>query len=78
MNIGELKIALDKLNIPNRRYSINGNISSDIYIFQQVYSYWECFYIDERGNQNNAYRRFNNESDACVYFLEMLKTSMDH
>lgn len=49
-----------------------------IYIFRQVYTYWECFYIDERGNQNNAYQRFDNESDACLYFLQMLKASINN
>lgn len=77
MNVGELKATLDELNIPKRSYSINESISSDIYIFRQVYTYWECFYIDERGNQNNAYQRFDNESDACLYFLQMLKASIN-
>lgn len=77
MNIKELRAILNELSIPNRYYSINGNISSDTYIFQQVYNYWECFYIDERGNQND-YHRFYHESDACIYFLNTLKTEMSY
>ena len=73
MNIKELKKNIEELNIPKRRYSINGDISSDIYILQEVHTYWETFYIDERGGEND-YHRFDNEHDACVYFLEELKT----
>ena len=73
MNSEELRVKLEKLNIPRTSYSINGNIGADIFIFQQVHSYWECFYIDERGNQNNDYRRFDNENEACIYFYEKLK-----
>lgn len=64
---------IEEINIPKRRYSINGDISSDIYILQEVHTYWETFYIDERGGEND-YHRFDNEHDACVYFLEELKT----
>lgn len=38
------------------------SVSAEVYIFQQVYNYWECFYIDERGNHNNDYHRFNIKS----------------
>ncbi|HCJ09249.1 MAG TPA: hypothetical protein DHV96_13090 [Lachnospiraceae bacterium] len=72
MNVKELIIKLDEEKIPQRWYSINGNLSSDIYVLRQVYDYWEFFYVDERGNQNNDYRRFKNEEDACNYLLEQL------
>lgn len=75
MNSGELKIKLDELNIPNRYYSINSNIASDRYIFRQVYTYWECFFIDARGGLND-YHRFDSENDACEYFLKALKTEL--
>lgn len=51
MSTEEMKTRIEELNIPSRYYSINGNIASDRYIFRQIYTYWECFYIDERGNQ---------------------------
>ena len=54
MNSEELKTILDELDIPVRCYSINGNIGSNKYIFRQVYNYWECFYIDERGNEKRS------------------------
>ena len=72
MNVRELIIKLDEEKIPSRWYSINGDLSSDIYVLRQVYDYWEFFYVDERGNQNNDYRRFENEEDACAYLLKQL------
>lgn len=72
MNVKELIIKLDEEKIPQRWYSINGNLSSDIYVLRQVYNYWEFFYVDERGDQNNDYRRFENEEDACNYLFEQL------
>ena len=75
MNSKELKIKLDELNVPSRYYSINSNIASDRYIFRDVYTYWECFYIDERGGQND-YHRFDNEEEACDYFLKILNAEM--
>lgn len=77
MNSQELRVILDELDIPNRYYSINGNIASDKYIFKEVYNYWECYYIDERGKQND-YHRFDNEDDACEYFLNMLRMEMSY
>lgn len=75
MNSEELKTILKELSIPSRYYSINSNIGSDRYIFRHVHIYWECYYIDERGNQNE-YHRFDNENDACKYFLKTLKREM--
>lgn len=75
MNIQELQKEIEKLGIPSHYYSINGSISADIYVLNKVYNYWEFFYIDERGGQNN-YRRFDNENDACIYMLEALKVEL--
>ncbi len=75
MRIQELQKEIKKLGIPAYYYSINGNISADTYILNKVYNYWEFFYIDERGGQND-YRKFDNENDACVYLLEALKKEL--
>jgi len=72
VNVNELIIKLDAEKIPSSWYSINGNLSCDIYVLRQVYDYWEFFYVDERGNQNNDYRRFESEEDACDYLLKQL------
>ena len=72
MNVRELIIKLNEEKIPSRWYSINGNLASDIYVLRQVYDYWEFIYVDERGNQNNDYRCFRNEEEACDYLLKQL------
>ena len=77
LDIEELKWKLDELKVPKRYYSINGEITPNTYILQQVYSYWEYYYVDERGGQNE-YRRFDNEDEACGYFLGKLEFEMSH
>ena len=72
MNVKELITRLEEEKIPSRWYSINGDLASDIFVLRQVYDYWEFFYVDERGNQNNDYRRFKCEEDACDYLLKQL------
>lgn len=66
-----MKLKLDDMKISKRYYSINGSNTPNTYIFRQVYNYWECYYLDERGGVND-YHRFNNEDEACMVFLEAL------
>lgn len=73
MNTEEMLKEIKELKIPDRSYSINGSLGTDKYIFRKVYSYWECFYVDERGGQNNDYHQFYDENDACLFFIEMVK-----
>lgn len=75
MNVQELQEKLIALGVPSNYYSINNSISADTYILNKVYDYWEFFYVDERGGQND-YRKFNNENDACLYMFEVLKSEM--
>jgi len=76
MNTEEMLLQIKELRIPDRDYSVNDSLGTDKYIFRKVYSYWECFYMDERGGQDNDYHRFYNENDACLYFIKMLKRGM--
>lgn len=69
MNVNDLLNKLNEAGIPSNWYSINGDLSSDIYVLREVHDHWEFFYVDERGNQNNDYKRFSREADACEYFL---------
>lgn len=78
MNIEELLIKLEQEKIPSRWYSVNGKLASDIYMLRKVHNYWEFFYVDERGNQNNGYRRFNDESEACNYMFDKLIYEKEH
>lgn len=77
MTIETLQIELDKLGVPPRFYSINGHLSSDTYILNQVYNYWEYFYFDEKGCAT-GYRKFESESDACEYFYQRLKNEIEY
>ena len=72
MKVHELKNILNELQVPKRWYSINGTINSDIYVLNEVYGYWEYFYIDEKGNEIGR-KKFEIEDDACNYFLEKIK-----
>jgi hypothetical protein len=47
-------------------------------VLRRVYDHWEFFYIDERGNQDNDYRRFDNESEACNYLYDKLIFEKEH
>ena len=47
-------------------------------MLRKVHNYWEFFYVDERGNQNNGYRRFNDESEACNYMFDKLIYEKEH
>ena len=75
MRIEELKEKLNELKVPKEWYSINEGLKFDAYILNKVYYYWEYFYFDERGGQNE-YRKFDNESDACMFFFNKLDKEM--
>lgn len=77
MNIAELKDELDKLGVPHSFYSINGFLTGDTHILNRVYTYWEYFYFDEKGNEI-GYRRFENENDACTYLYKTLSEEMKY
>lgn len=76
MTTEEMLLEIKELRIPDRDYSVNDSLGTDKCIFRKVYNYWECFYMDERGGQDNDYRRFYNENDACEYFIKMLKRNI--
>jgi len=75
MNIRGLQTKLNELGIPQRDYSINGDVAPDTYVLNKVYTNWECFYVDERGGQN-ILKEFDTENEACVFFYNLLKNEM--
>ena len=77
MDVAELVFKLEEAKVPQRWYSINGNLCTDTYILNQVYDWWECYYFDEKGNIKN-YHRFSNENDACTYFYNKLEDEMKY
>jgi hypothetical protein len=77
MDIFHLLKELERREVPKRYYSINGDLSSDIHVLNQLYGKWEYFYFDEKGNRNN-YHTFDNENDACEYLLKILVSEMGY
>lgn len=77
MNITSLLEKLNEIGVPKSYYSINGNLASETYILNKIYNKWEYFYFDEKGNKNN-YKTFNNENEACVYFLKVLEDELKY
>lgn len=75
MDLSCLIQKLDEIGVPKRFYTINGDLLPDTCVLNQVYGKWEYFYYDEKGNQND-YRTFENESDACIYMLGILENEM--
>lgn len=72
ITVEELKSELDRPGVPRNFYSINVYLSADTYMLNQVYTYWEYFYFDERGNTRD-YRKLEGEEDACEYFFGVLE-----
>lgn len=59
----QLEKELDNLEVPKHYYSINGNLISDTYVLNRVYTKWEYFYFDEKGNQE-GYKCFKDENEG--------------
>ena len=78
MNITELQMKLEQEKIPSNWYSINGKLASDVFVLRKVYDYWEFFYVDERGNQNNDYKKFSTEDEACKYLYDKVMYEKHH
>ncbi len=72
MTVDELQIILGNLGIPERSYSINANLKSDIHVLRKISDVWEYFYVDERGGQDNDHRFFKTEDEASRYLLKVL------
>ena len=73
MNCKELVEVLNNEKIPKTWYSINDFLEPDAFILRKIEeNYWEFFYMDERGGQNNDFQIFGSEEDACKYMLNQL------
>lgn len=72
MNVRQLKKELNLLKIPKRMYSVEDDLKGDAYILRKNYYKWECFYFDEKGIEQER-REFQNEDEACVFFLDQIK-----
>jgi len=70
MKIKHLQIELDKNKIPSEMYSVVGGLWDERYCLENINGTWYVYYC-ERGKKM-IIDEFENESDACVYFLNKL------
>ena len=75
MTLEEFKKRVYEYNVPERWYSLEGNLEPDTFILYRNYSKRECFYLDEKGNRL-ASRVFNNDEDAYNYIWEMIEKNL--
>jgi len=70
MNQKELETKLHREGIMRSAYALDGESPYEQYAIQNNYGKWSVFY-SERGLESNL-KKFNNESDACVYLYKCL------
>jgi hypothetical protein len=74
MNRRELKIQLDKDNIPESWYSLDGEVLQNRSVLQKgggKNGYWLIYDVDEKGNLSNT-KEFYYENDACIFFYTIM------
>jgi hypothetical protein len=77
MNKDELKKELDRLNVSQDKYSLEGSIANWYTIaLVQDYKRWKVIYVDERGHQEEL-KAFEKEDDACLYIYNEFKKIID-
>ena len=77
MNEDELKKELDRLNVSQDKYSLEGSIANwDTIALVQDYKRWKVIYVDERGHQEEL-KAFEKEDDACLYIYNEFKKIID-
>lgn len=72
MKINQLRDELDKLNIPKDAYTLTGGLPNESFCLNTNNDEWEVYY-SERGNKTGL-KAFNDESLACEYFLNWMKS----
>ena len=77
MTVKMLVAELKTLGIPDRWYSINGDLTSDKLFLRSLHGRWEYFYFDERGNYRDVIW-FEDEDSACKHLLEQLKLELEY
>ncbi len=70
MNRNELKIILEKMDIPNTGYSLYGERGLDRTILEWGLK-WRIYSINEKGGEHEI-AAFGTESEACEYFYNMM------
>ena len=70
MNRKDLKAALQKLNVREDMYDLEGGHPSEALVLTEEGSLWRIFY-SERGLETGV-TVFDNEDQACRHFLSMV------
>jgi hypothetical protein len=71
MTVEELRKELVQLGVKNSAYSICSEIGNEQYCLESAEGKWYYFY-SERG-QRSGEKIFQDESEACEFFLSLLK-----
>lgn len=72
MDVDELTKELKALGISSNSYSLIGGLPNERYCLSNEYCNWFVYY-SERGHRVGE-KRFDDESKACEYLLEILKS----
>jgi hypothetical protein len=70
MTTEKLEKKLIKLNVPQREFSLKGDLMFDAINLIRNYNKWEVFYLDEKGNINDLIK-FEDESSACEHIYSL-------
>ncbi|REK77664.1 hypothetical protein [Paenibacillus paeoniae] len=71
MKLNELQNKLLELSIPENAYSLSGGLPNETICIDESNGKWVTYY-SERGNKT-GYKVFDNEEEACNYFLGWIK-----
>jgi hypothetical protein len=66
------KNLVNKFNVPDSWYSVNGELKSDACILYKNYSMWEYFYFSEKGDRYDC-KVFENEDSAFDFLWNKMK-----
>lgn len=72
MNKSELKERLERENVKQSAYSLEGGLPSEAFVLNQNGNQWEVYY-SERGNKSGL-KIFDSENDACDEFYREMET----
>lgn len=76
MKVYELKGKLNELGVLKSCSILGAKYPNECYCLIYEESLWK-YYYSERGRQSNL-KIFENEDDACEYFLQQVKRDMRH
>lgn len=71
MTVEELFKKLEKKEVPESAYSLNGGFPNDAYCLFRNELGWEVYYSE--GGEKKKARQFFDESSACQYLYDKVK-----